>query len=84
MFTQLKLADDIYRHLLYFTNFQQDIFWNKKVILHELLQEFGHVVWLIHGFKGVFYNEILFVRVNDRNKLYRFRMRQTRFTYIRN
>ena len=25
---------------------------NKKVIFHQLLQEFGHLIWLIHGLKS--------------------------------
>ena len=42
------VTDILYRLILYFPNFQEDIFENNKVILHEFLQEFGHVIWLIH------------------------------------
>ena len=49
----MKITDDLYRHLLYFPNFQQDIFWNKIVILHGRLKELCHVVWLTNGLKTV-------------------------------
>ena len=42
IFTQIKLTDVLYCLLLYFPYFQEDILWIKKVILHQLLQEFGH------------------------------------------
>ena len=50
---QTKLRDVVNRLLLYFPNFHEDILQNKKVILHELLQKLGHVILLIHGFKGM-------------------------------
>ena len=40
-------------NFLDFPHFWKDTLLNKKIILHELLQEIGHVVWLIHGLKGV-------------------------------
>ena len=49
IFTQTKLTDVLYRFLYYFPNFLKDILQNKKVILHKLLQEFCHVISLIHG-----------------------------------
>ena len=52
IFTQTKLTDVLYRFLLYFPNFREDILSNKKVTLHEFLQEFGHVIWSIHGLKS--------------------------------
>ena len=35
-----------------YSKFPKRHFLKKKVILHELSQEFGHVIWLIHGLKG--------------------------------
>ena len=45
----MKLTEVLYRRLLHFPSLQEDILWNKKVILHELLQEFGQVVSLKNG-----------------------------------
>ena len=52
IFSQTKLTDILYRLLFVLQNFQQDIFENENVILHELLQEVSHMIWLIHGLKG--------------------------------
>ena len=35
--------------MLCILNFQKDVLLNKQVILHGLLHEFGHMVWLIHA-----------------------------------
>ena len=37
--TQTKLTNVLYRFLLYFPKFQEDILKNEKFILHEFLQE---------------------------------------------
>ena len=45
---------------LRFPNFQKNTLQIKKVILHKLLQEFGHTIWLIHGLNtGLFATKCL-------------------------
>ena len=48
--TKKKLTNYLHRLLLYFLNFQEDILWNKKVILDERINVyFSHWIRLIHG-----------------------------------
>ena len=49
LFTQSKLTDVLHCILLNFPNFQKDILQNKKVILHKQINEYSHVVLLIHA-----------------------------------
>ena len=52
-------SDEVARcSLASFPNFQEDILQNQKVISHGLLQEFVHVVWLIHGLKVTFFKKM--------------------------
>ena len=46
-------AEFLYCLLLYFPNFQEDILYNEKVVLYELLEKYDQVVCLIHALKAM-------------------------------